>query len=87
MVNNPNTGKVLVLGSDTRSFLSVIRSLGRKKLEVHIAWYGPESPAYYSCYINKVHVIDKYDQSNNKWLGQLIEILEAEDYDLRSGPC
>jgi predicted ATP-grasp superfamily ATP-dependent carboligase len=43
--------KALVLGNDTRSFLSVIRSLGRAGVEVHIAWHDPDVPAARSRYV------------------------------------
>ncbi len=43
-------GKVLVLGEDTRSFLAVIRSLGRAGLSVHTAWCPLNSPALRSKY-------------------------------------
>ena len=38
-------GKVLVLGQGTSSFLTVIRSLGRQKIEVHVGWCPSDCPA------------------------------------------
>ena len=40
--------KVLVLGHDSQSFLSVIRSLGRAGIEVHVAWHQPDSVGRYA---------------------------------------
>jgi hypothetical protein len=37
--------KALVLGSDNGSFLSVVRSLGRRGIEVHIGWCPAMAPA------------------------------------------
>jgi protein-tyrosine-phosphatase/predicted ATP-grasp superfamily ATP-dependent carboligase len=54
-------GRVLVLGRDTRSFLSVIRSLGRARHEVHVAWCPADTPALRSKYIQTVHEIPQYD--------------------------
>lgn len=82
-----STGKVLVLGDDTRSFLTVIRSLGRKGIEVHIGWYVPEAPELRSRYISAVHEIppyksDKHGDASFEWLGTLIELLQHEQFDL-----
>jgi len=49
--------KVLVLGFSTPAFLSVIRSLGRAKIEVHVAWYKQDSLALYSKYVYLAHSI------------------------------
>ena len=48
-------GKVLVLGDDDRSFLTVIRSLGRKNICVHVGWCPSASFALHSKYIKKIH--------------------------------
>jgi hypothetical protein len=49
------SGRVLVLGSDTRSFLAVVRSLGRAGLEVHVAWCPLQSASLRSRYIAAIH--------------------------------
>lgn len=43
--------KALVLGSDTRSFLSVMRSLGCGEMQVHVAWREADLPALHSQYV------------------------------------
>jgi protein-tyrosine-phosphatase/predicted ATP-grasp superfamily ATP-dependent carboligase len=53
-------GRVLVLGRDTRSFLSVIRSLGRAGHEVHVAWCPNDTPTLKSKYIHTYHQIPRY---------------------------
>ncbi len=90
MLNKKSCGKVLVLGSDTRSFLTVIRSLGRKKLNVHVAWCNPSSLSLYSRYINKVHQVPNYTASSDVWLQPFVEMLKNENYDLvipTNDPC
>lgn len=74
--------KVLVLGNDTRSFLTVIRSLGRKRMEVHIAWCESGAPARHSRYVTKVHEVPVYDPKNHAWRKSLKKILEQEKYAL-----
>jgi predicted ATP-grasp superfamily ATP-dependent carboligase len=76
------TGKVLVLGSDTRGFLAVVRSLGRYGLRVHVAWCPPESPALRSRYIARVHTLPPYDGRDTRWLDTLIHLLRRERFDL-----
>jgi len=75
-------GKVLVLGSDTRSFLSVVRSLGRKRIEVDVAWYGSNAPALRSRYIRKAHDLPTPWDSPNTWKQEFCHLLRAEQFDL-----
>ena len=74
--------KVLILGEDTRSFLGVIRSLGRKGIEVHVAWCPNDSLALYSKYIKKNHYLPQFSQLDNSWINSLIELLKTEQFDL-----
>ena len=74
--------KVLILGHDSRSFLSVIRSLGRKKITVHVGWYKNRSIALYSKYIQKKILIPAYSPDNTQWLDVLIALIEEQKYDL-----
>jgi protein-tyrosine-phosphatase/predicted ATP-grasp superfamily ATP-dependent carboligase len=74
--------KVLILGNDNRSFLTVIRSLGRRGLEVHIAWCDPEVAALHSRYVTKIHEITGYDPVNNDWKEDFVTILKKEKFSL-----
>ncbi|HKG90698.1 MAG TPA: ATP-grasp domain-containing protein [Gemmatimonadaceae bacterium] len=76
------SGAVLVLGSDTRSFLSVVRSLGRRGLRVHVAWCPPGSPALRSRYIERAHDIPPYDAADRSWLHAFVALLRRERFDL-----
>lgn len=75
-------GKVLVLGQDTRSFLSVVRSLGRHGLEVHIAWCPPDAPAARSRYIARRHDVAWPSHCGQGWRRELTELLGRERFDL-----
>jgi len=70
-----------VLGSDTRSFLAVVRSLGRRQLAVHVGWCPPGEPALRSRYIAKVHTLPTY-APDAEWKGALIALLQREQFDL-----
>lgn len=74
--------KVLVLGNDTRSFLAVIRSLGRKNIEVHVGWFGNEFIAIKSKYISKIHYIPTFSLQSDDWLLGLMNIIKVEKFDL-----
>jgi protein-tyrosine-phosphatase/predicted ATP-grasp superfamily ATP-dependent carboligase len=73
---------VLVLGKDTRAALSVIRSLGRRGLEVHVAWCDPRSPAARSRYVSALHRIPPPSLHDVGWRDRLLELLGRENFDL-----
>lgn len=75
-------GRVLILGEDTRSFLTVIRSLGRAGLEIHVAWCPPTSPALRSRYISKIHWLRSYQDDDPAWLAEFLQLLRRESFDL-----
>lgn len=74
--------KALVLGYDSRSFLSVIRSLGRAGIEVHIAWHQPDSAALRSRYIALAHDIPSFRMEDDLWKTRMIELVTREKFDL-----
>ncbi len=80
-----HTGKVLVLGSDFknyRSCLTIVRSLGRKSLKVHIGWNSTGDIVRRSKYVARVHDIPDYSPDNDLWKTKLIELVEKEQFDL-----
>jgi protein-tyrosine-phosphatase/predicted ATP-grasp superfamily ATP-dependent carboligase len=81
--DEPHTGrgKVLVLGQDNRSFLTVIRSLGRRGLEVHVAWAPRDDPALDSRYIARVHDLSPYAEDGT-WKAELCRLMQQERFDL-----
>jgi protein-tyrosine-phosphatase/predicted ATP-grasp superfamily ATP-dependent carboligase len=75
-------GKVLVLGDDTRSFLSVIRSLGRAGLQVHAAWCPHSAPGLRSRFVTQAHHLTEYEPDTQAWLADFLRLLERERFDL-----
>jgi protein-tyrosine-phosphatase/predicted ATP-grasp superfamily ATP-dependent carboligase len=73
--------KILILGQGTRSFLSVIRSLGRKGIIVHTANSHPLDLALNSKYISKYFQLSPYSDSEC-WKSEILEIVQKEKYDL-----
>jgi protein-tyrosine-phosphatase/predicted ATP-grasp superfamily ATP-dependent carboligase len=80
--SSPAGRRVLVLGHDTRSFLGVIRSLGRAGIEVHVAWFEPGAPALRSRYVARAHEIPAYRPGENEWKDALEELMRREGFDL-----
>lgn len=73
---------VLVLGHDERSFLSVVRSLGRAKLSVHVAWHAPEGAAARSRYIAAAHRLPPFREDSDDWKAALIDLLRRVPFEL-----
>jgi hypothetical protein len=59
--------RALVLGHDTRAFLSVVRSLGRAGIEVHVGWFEDGEPALSSRYVAEAHRIPAYRPDASEW--------------------
>lgn len=78
----PAERSVLVLGHDTRAFLSVVRSLGRAGIEVHVGWFEVGEPALSSRYIAEAHRIPEYRPDESEWKGVLAELMCRERFDL-----
>lgn len=73
--------KVLVLGFDSRSFLGVVRSLGRRGLEVHVAWCPAEALAAGSKFVSVNHDISEPECLEGPWLTDFVAFLERESFD------
>ena len=74
--------KVLVIGDDTRSFLVIVRSLGRRGITVHAAPTNFRSPALRSRYISAIHYLPPWTGDDAGWLSAIEGLLRAERYDL-----
>lgn len=77
--------RVLVLGDDMRSFLAIVRSLGRRGIEVHAVPFKRHAPALWSRYIDNIHHLPPYDGSE-RWISALRRLLTEYDFDLLI-PC
>jgi protein-tyrosine-phosphatase/predicted ATP-grasp superfamily ATP-dependent carboligase len=75
-------GNVLVLGDDTRSFLAVVRSLGRRGIGVHVAPANFRSVALRSRYIAAIHDLPPWIGDGVEWLSALSTLLQAQRFDL-----
>jgi protein-tyrosine-phosphatase/predicted ATP-grasp superfamily ATP-dependent carboligase len=77
--------KALVLGDpgdEIQSLLSVIRSLGRGGVEIHVGWCPPESDALRSRYVARAHQLPTYDPNDARWKASLIDLMDREAFDL-----
>lgn len=74
--------RALVIGDDTRSFLAIVRSLGRDGWMVDAAPFDFSSPALSSRYLNDVHRIDPYPLGAERWLTRLTSLIDRHRYDL-----
>jgi protein-tyrosine-phosphatase/predicted ATP-grasp superfamily ATP-dependent carboligase len=81
-MKEPQNPKVLVLGVDDRSALTVIRSLGRKKIEVHQGVDVQYSVAALSRYISRKIDFPSVATHPHEWLERLKTVLQAECYEL-----
>jgi len=76
------SGKVLVIGDDTRSFLTIVRSLGRKGLAVHVAPFNWQAPALASRYILERHWLPYYIGDGRDWLETVTRLFTRHRFDL-----
>ena len=74
--------RALVIGDDTRSFLAIVRSLGRQGWVVDAAPFDFSSPALSSRYLRRVHRVDAYSISAERWVDRLRSLVAQEHYDL-----
>lgn len=74
-------GKALVLGSDMGGFLGVVRSLGRRGIEVHVAWCPDCAPARRSRYVHRSHHLPR-PTVDGDWIPAFRALLERERFDL-----
>jgi protein-tyrosine-phosphatase/predicted ATP-grasp superfamily ATP-dependent carboligase len=74
-------GKVLVLGDGMTHFLSVIRSLGRKRIEVHAGWSSTDCPALRSRYVAARHALP-LPNADGAWKPALLDLMRRERFDL-----
>ena len=80
--DSSRSGHVLVLGRDIRAFLSVIRSLGRASLNVHVGMCPADDLALKSKYISHIHEIPDYDAEPGEWLSTIINLAQRYRFDL-----
>ena len=74
--------KAMVVGDDVRSFLGVVRSLGRKGIVVDCCYYDESSPALKSAYIRNRYRLPSYTKASEAWVEKFRTLLDAHSYDL-----
>ena len=77
--------KALVLGDPSReisSLLSVIRSLGRGGVEVHVGWCPPGCLALSSRYVAGAHNVPPIAPHDDRWKTSLTDLMDREGFDL-----
>jgi len=74
--------KVLALGHDTRSLLAVVRSLGRKGLQVDVGWCPERSPVRSSRFVRVARDIAPFSEKSSRWKEDLVGLMRKERYDL-----
>lgn len=74
--------RALVLGDDTRSFLAVVRGLGREGVEVHAAPTDFTSPALTSRYIRQIHRLPAWIGDGREWLQAIEALLAGTRFDV-----
>jgi len=72
----------LVLGEDTRSFLSVIRSLGNMGVTVDVVCYDKTSPSLTSKWINHAWHFNYQAYRIDDWIESVINCINNNQYDL-----
>ncbi len=74
--------RALILGEDTRSFLSVIRSLGRASMSVDVVAFSNLSPALASNFIDNIYQLNYVAYTSDDWTARVTALLKAQHYDL-----
>jgi len=74
--------RILVLGEDSQSFLTIIRSLGRAGIEVHVAWCPLDSPALTSRYIKAIHHVPAFNTDSTEWILTFQQLFREQHFDL-----
>jgi len=78
----PGPLKALVMGTDARSFLGVLRSLGRRGIEVHGTWCEPDAFARRSRYVASWHELPVAEAEDGPWADALDALCREEAFDL-----
>ncbi|HEV2866099.1 MAG TPA: ATP-grasp domain-containing protein [Allosphingosinicella sp.] len=82
MVEKPVSERVLLFGDDTKAFLAVARSLGRKGVEVHAAPSDLASPALKSRFVAASHRLPPYALGPEAWADAVAALADRERFAL-----
>jgi protein-tyrosine-phosphatase/predicted ATP-grasp superfamily ATP-dependent carboligase len=73
--------KILIIGEDTRSFLTCIRSFGRNGFEVHVCLFELKTAALASKYVKAVHALPSYTGDGSDWRLRMLKLIETYQFD------
>lgn len=76
----------LVFGEDTRSFLSVVRSLGKAGMHVDVVTFSNESPSLKSKHIRNRYFFNYQAYDVDQWNAHISTLLQNNQYDIAI-PC
>jgi protein-tyrosine-phosphatase/predicted ATP-grasp superfamily ATP-dependent carboligase len=82
MTNKLHNKTALIFGEDTRSFLTVIRSLYEAGMIVDVVCFSNTSVALQSKYINKVYGLNHQSMTVDSWCSAVEGILSNKHYDI-----
>jgi predicted ATP-grasp superfamily ATP-dependent carboligase len=74
--------RALVLGDDLGIYLAVVRSLGRRGIEVHLVAADDEAPGNESRYVSQLRTLPPYRSGPEEWVSALKALVAAGDYRL-----
>jgi protein-tyrosine-phosphatase/predicted ATP-grasp superfamily ATP-dependent carboligase len=73
--------KILIIGEDTRSFLTCIRSFGRNSFEVHVCSFELKTAALASKYVKAIHALPSYTGDGLEWRLRILKLIELYKFD------
>jgi protein-tyrosine-phosphatase/predicted ATP-grasp superfamily ATP-dependent carboligase len=73
--------KILIIGEDTRSFLTCIRSFGRNGFEVHVCSFELKTVALVSKYVKTIHALPSYTGGGLEWRLRILKLIEIYQFD------
>ncbi|GMM68918.1 hypothetical protein MTsDn1_22130 [Alteromonas sp. MTD1] len=74
--------KALIIGEDTRSFLSVIRSLGRMGITVDVVCFDRTSPSLKSKFIREAYYYNYQNCEADEWITLVTKLINDGAYNL-----
>lgn len=81
-MNQLKNKTALIFGEDTRSFLTVIRSLSNAGMLVDVVCFSNTSVALKSNCINSVYQLNHQSMTIDEWTNEVSQIILDKDYDL-----
>ncbi len=73
---------ILVVGDDTRIFLSIVRALGRAGKVVNAFPFSPKAASLSSRYIKTIHQSPDYSENPLAWQNALFTLLQGQCFEL-----